>query len=222
MDLQNLFEMQAVLDADIIKRHPVQLSEDRLSKKILALLVELGECANEWRGFKFWSNDQRPRTEIFVECKACQGTGDANYEMIQEDAEGIGQHEYIECVDCEGRSSVGPKNPLLEEYVDCLHFILSIGNEMKFEANQSIKLINTHKNWILESRDVKNTSVTEQFIIVFNNIHEFEQMKGLEEFYYMISEFFILGAKLGLTDEQVEQAYYDKNKINFERQANNY
>ncbi len=191
MNLQKLFEMQAVLDADILKRHPVQPGEDRLSKKILALLVELGECANEWRGFKFWSNDQEPRTNVAVPYPA----------------------------PLRGMKIV---NKLLEEYVDCLHFILSIGNEMKFEANQSIKLINTQKNWILESRDVKNTTVTEQFIIVFNNIHDFEQMRGLDEYYYMFSEFIILGVKLGLTDKQVEQAYYSKNKINFERQATGY
>lgn len=39
MNLQKLFEAQAVLDADIEKHHPVQDGEDRLSKKILALLV---------------------------------------------------------------------------------------------------------------------------------------------------------------------------------------
>jgi dimeric dUTPase (all-alpha-NTP-PPase superfamily) len=35
---------------------------DRFNKLSLALLVELGEGANEWRGFKFWSKDQSPRT----------------------------------------------------------------------------------------------------------------------------------------------------------------
>ena len=31
-----------------------------------------------------------------------------------------------------------------------------------------------------------------------------------------------LGALLGFTDEQIEQAYYDKNKINHERQSDGY
>ncbi|MEK4091705.1 dUTP diphosphatase [Viridibacillus sp. FSL H8-0110] len=48
MNLTKLFEAQRELDLYIDQQHPVQPGEDRLSKKILALLVELGECANEW------------------------------------------------------------------------------------------------------------------------------------------------------------------------------
>lgn len=58
MNLQNLFELQKQLDEHIYEDHPVQDGEDRLAKKILALQVELGELANEWRGFKFWSNNR--------------------------------------------------------------------------------------------------------------------------------------------------------------------
>ena len=64
MNLEKLFQMQKELDARILEEHPVQEGEDRLAKKILALLVELGELANEWRGCKYWSNDQEPRTEV--------------------------------------------------------------------------------------------------------------------------------------------------------------
>jgi dimeric dUTPase (all-alpha-NTP-PPase superfamily) len=62
LNLQKLFEMQRQLDEHIEKEHPRQEGEDRLAKKILALFVELGELANEHRGFKYWSNDQEPRT----------------------------------------------------------------------------------------------------------------------------------------------------------------
>ncbi|KMY49547.1 dUTP diphosphatase [Peribacillus loiseleuriae] len=63
MNLAKLFEIQMVLDAHIESKHPRQEGEDRISKKILALLVEVGECANEARFFKFWSNDQKPKTK---------------------------------------------------------------------------------------------------------------------------------------------------------------
>jgi dimeric dUTPase (all-alpha-NTP-PPase superfamily) len=58
--------------------------------------VELGECANEWRGFKFWSVNQIPHTSA-VRVPT----------MMEEDK------EYY--------------NPLLEEYVDGLHFVLELG-----------------------------------------------------------------------------------------------
>ncbi|MFP7447141.1 dUTP diphosphatase [Bacillus infantis] len=59
MNLKKLFEVQKVLKDRIGYNEP-----DRFDKLVLALLVELGECANEWRGFKFWSKDQEPRVKV--------------------------------------------------------------------------------------------------------------------------------------------------------------
>lgn len=56
MNLQKLFELQRKLDEHIERMHPRQDGEDRTFKKVLALLVEIGELANETRCFKFWSN----------------------------------------------------------------------------------------------------------------------------------------------------------------------
>lgn len=57
MNLAKLFKMQKELDARIEQEHPREPGDDRLAKKILALLVELGELANELpEVFKFWSN----------------------------------------------------------------------------------------------------------------------------------------------------------------------
>jgi dimeric dUTPase (all-alpha-NTP-PPase superfamily) len=56
LNLAKLFEMQRQLDEHIEKEHPRKPGEDRLAKKILALMVELGELANELpEVFKFWS-----------------------------------------------------------------------------------------------------------------------------------------------------------------------
>ncbi|MGE7932139.1 dUTP diphosphatase [Viridibacillus arvi] len=208
MNLTKLFEAQAVLDSDIELHHPVEDGEDRLSKKILALLVELGECANEWRGFKFWSNDQNARIKVKKECKVCEGTGDVNYEMIQEDAEGNGDHEYIPCDECRGTGYDGYVNPLLEEYVDCLHFILSIGNQIKCGVFP-IDVKHYHKE----------STVDKQFLMVMDYVVDLPD----DDYYKGLMHTFIhLGTMLGFTWEQIEQAYYDKNKINFERQKSGY
>lgn len=58
MNLANLFETQLKLRERILYNE-----SDRFQKLILALLVELGECANEWRGFKFWSKRQFPTNQ---------------------------------------------------------------------------------------------------------------------------------------------------------------
>jgi len=54
LDLNELFILQAELDEEIAKTHSVTYETTR-NKRSLALLVELGELANETRCFKYWS-----------------------------------------------------------------------------------------------------------------------------------------------------------------------
>src|SRR5690606_35214931 len=113
------------LDAHIEEEHPRKEGESRLAKKTLALQVELGELANEWRGFKFWKVNQQPVTfeRLNKKCTKCKGMGRI---VINP---GTLDNKLVDCDKCVGGWQY--KNPLLEEYVDCLHFILSIGLELK-------------------------------------------------------------------------------------------
>ncbi|MDM5333416.1 dUTP diphosphatase [Ureibacillus composti] len=164
MDLTKLFEIQAGLDYHITKEHPEKNDENRLSKKVLALQVELGECANEWRGFKFWSNNQ-----------------------------------------------VSRENLLLEEYVDCFHFLLSIGNTLNFRN-------------LLPNKKPLDTEVVDLFNLLFEHISFLrdKECQSLEFYSMVFQEFTVLGEQLGFTWEQVENAYLEKNKINHERQLSGY
>ena len=54
-DLKDLFVLQKELDLEIARNHSISYESTR-NKRILALLVELGEFANTTRTFKFWSN----------------------------------------------------------------------------------------------------------------------------------------------------------------------
>lgn len=222
MNLEKMFQMQAELDNRIIREKGLE-GQDLLPGLILALQVELAECANEWRGFKFWSDDQQPCTEKKIECSLCTGTGDENYERIAEDAEGFGGHEYIKCEECNGTGTTGTKNPLLEEYVDCLHFILSIGNLTKYSKNNDI---NDLKRNTLEASGVK------AFLELFKEITFFNEERkvskntiGLtrimiyERIFWRFNE---LGNALGFTPEQIEKAYMDKNAVNHKRQQEGY
>ncbi|MBU8576979.1 dUTP diphosphatase [Bacillus pumilus] len=218
MNLEKMFKMQAELDSRIIKEKGLE-GQDLLPGLILALQVELAECANEWRGFKFWSDDQQPCTEKEIECSLCKGTGDMNYERVAEDAEGSGGHEYIKCEECNGEGTTGTKNPLLEEYVDCLHFILSIGNDIGYSS--SIYNLNILK-W-----NVKKVSGVNAFLSLFKGVSSlitgFEDAGMLFHYYRNIfNRFNELGIALGFTSEQIEQAYIDKNAVNHKRQQEGY
>jgi dimeric dUTPase (all-alpha-NTP-PPase superfamily) len=174
LDLTKLFQTQKVL------RDRIGYEEqDRFNKLTLALLVELGECANEWRGFKFWSVNQFPHTSaVRVPC------------MMEEDK------EYY--------------NPLLEEYVDKLHFILELGIEINFDFEM----------WQLEAYKYKN--ITLQFIYLTQKITDFWEAQRMVDYVDVFCLFVGLGELLGFTWEEIEEAYYTKNQINHKRQEVGY
>lgn len=192
VEMKELYEIQKVLDKHIEKVHPAHEYENRLYKKILALLVELGECANEWRGFKFWSIDQEPRTEVLIVCDECGGSG---------------RNHSGYCGSCHG-GYVGKENPLLEEYVDCLHFILSIGNDLGYR-------IDFAKRYEYES-------IERQFKELFWEISDLEKASSITDYTSMFAKFAGLGNMLGFTWIEIEQAYLSKNEINHERQDKGY
>ena len=52
--LKEMYQKQLELDTEIAKNHNISYEETK-DKRLLALLVELGEFANATRTFKFWS-----------------------------------------------------------------------------------------------------------------------------------------------------------------------
>lgn len=66
LNLEKLFKMQQALDDRIMKEKGLT-EEGIFKRKKIALFVEFGETLQEWRGFKFWSNDQEPRRNTLLE-----------------------------------------------------------------------------------------------------------------------------------------------------------
>jgi dimeric dUTPase (all-alpha-NTP-PPase superfamily) len=200
MNLSKLFELQRQLDERIEREHPRQEGEDRLAKKILALLVELGELANEARFFKYWSHDQKPRI-VVREWKLYEDT-------IKE--YGDSTHRRYEGV-------VRPvlRQPLLEEYVDVLHFLLSIGNDIVSELTDS------EIEDILFNAKEDPGNIVDSFIVL--NRYSCE-LKFREKYDYisLLTIFLSLGLTFGFTWSEIEQAYLEKNQVNHRRQDSNY
>ncbi|RQW19879.1 hypothetical protein EH196_06960 [Bacillus sp. C1-1] len=182
MNLTKLFQIQKELDQKIVNNKELE-GWDLLPERVLALQVELGECANEWRGFKFWSEDQEPR----------------RYKEKEVLINGV-----VTGVDTD---------PLLEEYVDCLHFVLSIGLYGGFDQmNLNIGAV----------EGLKRKDIVTQFNYLFQKIGDFSSITNHNNYMYILPLFIGLGEMLGFTWNEIEQAYLDKNKINHERQANGY
>ncbi|CAF1852422.1 dUTP diphosphatase [Bacillus subtilis] len=185
MNLQKMFEMQKALDERIIKEKGLE-GQNLLPNLILALQVELAECANEWRGFKHWSNDREPRTCVI-------------------DKKGQTAKEYY-------------KNPLLEEYVDCLHFILSIGNRLGWNDTDTIDDVVVQH--LISDKGFDTAKTFSCLLSIAYGFH----FSNVEKRTYisLFTTFFELGNKLGFKWEQIEAAYMEKNAVNHQRQQEGY
>ena len=161
MELTKLFEMQRALDAYIQENREEQT--DVFRERGLALLVELGELANETRCFKFWSK-KRPSERAVI----------------------------------------------LEEYVDSIHFLLSLGLEKGFE---------TLKEW---PQATKELSLTEQFIATYAAVQQFLQEPTMKHYEVVWQAYDAIAKGLTFTNEEIIDAYIAKNEENYERQNTGY
>lgn len=161
MDWKTLFSMQQDLDNYIAQNHDLK-GQDLFEERFLALLVELGELANETRCFKFWSTKDKSDTAI-----------------------------------------------ILEEYVDNIHFLLSIG---------------LHKGYEFSHIDFSITyfNDTEQFNHVFEKCMHFYKDQTEENYQSMFKEYLRLAKLLGFSEKDIQEAYHKKNEVNYERQEKGY
>src|SRR5690625_3451353 len=164
MNWSTLFTMQEKLDEHIVENHHLH-HENLLEEKYLALLVELGELANETRCFKFWSTKQ-----------------------------------------------ANAREKILEEYVDGIHFILSLGIDKGYRFNETLENFTT---------SIK-TSLTEHFNDVFQAIINFRKDASKQNYEYLFINFLQLGQMLQFATEDIFRAYIDKNEVDFARQEEGY
>lgn len=199
-NLMELCNKQADLDGAIKRKKPTALSiDDQFDNTLVALDVELSEFANEGRWFKIWSVDQEPRNFQWSGlCEVCAGCG---------------------CRSCAGTGD-GHKNPLLEEFVDAVHFFLSLANLRGWQPS-----LNFNER-ILSSMYDSGKGVQRfntNYLEMKNQLSRVFAMRSELAFGAAWMNFLIIGMSgFGFTWEQISEAYLAKNKINHERQANGY
>jgi dimeric dUTPase (all-alpha-NTP-PPase superfamily) len=103
-----------------------------------------------------------------------------------------------------------PREKILEEYVDGLHFILSLGITFSYEIEAFPKDSNSEK------------SVVEQFNKIYQSISTFDQEKSEDNYKELFSEYIVLGNLLSFTEEEMYHSYKMKNAVNVIRQESGY
>lgn len=119
---------------------------------------------------------------------------------------------------------------ILEEYVDCLHFILSIGLEIKVDRDKEIifdemlseKISGEDISLSMNNDRANKLGTTKQFQEVFTRISVFQQNITHENYYKLLQSFALLGNNLEFSWETIETGYMSKNRINHQRQAEGY
>jgi len=100
---------------------------------------------------------------------------------------------------------------ILEEYVDGIHFLLSLGLDLGFTDVSAISL-----------ESVEDRTVTEQFLTVFRAMTAFHETQKQDDYLTLFTEFLSLGKLLGFDGEHIQQGYFKKNEVNYQRQQEKY
>lgn len=161
INLKELYSLQAELDEEIAINHHVTY-ETTFSRRLLALIIELGELANETRCFKYWSN-----------------------------------------------KGPSPKDIVMDEYADGLHFFLSLGIPLKvtkfdYELTKS------------------NDDLTTQFHNLYKKVTSLRD--NYDEMHYIdaFSDFLNLALSIDMDDKDIIVSYKKKCNVNHVRQETNY
>jgi dimeric dUTPase (all-alpha-NTP-PPase superfamily) len=234
INLEKMLSMQKELDERIIKDKGLE-GQDLFPNTVLALQVELAEFANEGRWFKHWSNDQEPRVK--AKCPHCKGKGfhefyDA-FEMFET------QYSTEPCNYCEETGFVKNENPLLEEFVDGVHFFLSIAIQKGWQESLYI-YEEAVEDLREEGIDGGLTGIFLEMNYFLSKCHmegdkdpetdpfqRIANVTGVSRKAYLFKMAWFLFICIGLigfnfTPKQIELAYMDKNAVNHQRQVDGY
>ena len=107
-------------------------------------------------------------------------------------------------------SAADNREKALVEYVDCLHFALSLTNNIGEAFDKDLAL----------SPDIYNYNSHTVTLLAEMPIHKL--LLNITQSEWSLSYLFGLGAKLGFTWDEIYNAYKDKNAINYERLRGGY
>ncbi len=161
LDLTPLFALQAALDEDIHCHHGVDYPSTH-ERRVLALLVELGELANETRCFKYWSN-----------------------------------------------KGPSPKEVVLDEYSDALHFFLSLGIPLGVE---------NYTHHFRDDQGELTRQILQTYGLAFDLLDHYEAHNYARAF----GSFLNILPLLGYRPEEAVEAYKKKLAVNYKRQESGY
>lgn len=205
MNFKKLQAMQLELDNSILSAKPQMTAEERFNKTLVALSVEVAEVANCAEHFKFWKDNKGKFDE-----KRFAPDWDYGGNQI------IGYYDYNNGAPSQISFEQAHKLTLVEEASDCLHFILSLANQLEIELDNPL----VHSSDVVKEFPYLrvNDAITSCFHNYSRKSFGFCQTNLKKVNFYFMN---YINA-LGITTQELEQAYYEKNEENYRRLGEGY
>ncbi|MGF2053340.1 dUTP diphosphatase [Vagococcus fluvialis] len=205
MNFKKLQAMQKALDNSILSAKPKMTVEERFNKTLVALSVEVAEVANCAEHFKFWKDNKGKVDEKRFYC------------IPQTQREGVNKPE--KWCELSNQAKIltrqqAHKLTLVEEASDCLHFILSLANQLGLEIKNF--------NWktLSDSKEQSLMLINRDIFYLYKGFKD--EKVNYENFRFMLIGIFSYFESLGITTQELEQAYYEKNEENYRRLREGY
>jgi len=106
-----------------------------------------------------------------------------------------------------------PRATLLEEYVDAMHFVLSLGLDLRFAERVAA---------ITAEELVDDRALPDRFVSLYASIAQLACTKALGDYLNVLHGLLAVGRSMGFADEEIEAAYRAKNAVNHQRQEQGY
>lgn len=103
---------------------------------------------------------------------------------------------------------------ILEEYVDGIHFLLSVGLEYGFDDEKTFTLPEAERG--------DNLTLVKLFYDVMDAVTLLREKGDRESYRNLFETYLLLGSRLEFTEEDIVKAYFEKNEVNFQRQQEGY
>lgn len=205
MNFKKLQAMQAKLDEAILKEKAQMTAEERFNKTLVALSVEIAEIANTVEHFKFWKDNKGK-----VDEKRFRKMDYGKHGIAYEDWGGGAKMAIVDFAEAH-------RLTLIEECSDALHFILSLANQIGCE-------IDSHYNEFEEGESKESIFLNLVFQVSVLQKYDKTDFDNSDKVtvQVIVNQYFQYIESLDITTAELEQAYYDKNKINYERLENGY
>lgn len=223
--LKRLQNEQKKLDEFIIQKNNITDSQTTKSfvRTKIALLVEIGELANELKTFKHWKKQK-----------------EINWEKAKEELIDC-LHFYLSWANSFQIDFADYKFQKLAPETDYNELLLALFSETEkfslavpFNIVKQNAIANFEKSWQKNLNDLGENPKKEEFEKEMEKVKKdiektnISLLEGIKEeknkasFYRWLIIFEELAQKMGMSEKDIESAYLTKNKINWKRQQENY